>query len=116
MNCATSPINDTALSAKKKTITALYGIQLALAQATRPIVYYALRKIQENIVLDSSKDPVILISCSIRTLLIFIAATVTQARLGNLQKELEIPVKLTQLVQSDVKHLLDQKALKDFTL
>ncbi|OMJ14875.1 hypothetical protein AYI70_g7622 [Smittium culicis] len=39
MNYTPPPLNDTASSTVKKTDSTLYGIQLALAQATRPIGY-----------------------------------------------------------------------------
>ncbi|OMJ18633.1 hypothetical protein AYI69_g6930 [Smittium culicis] len=41
-----------------------------------------------------------------------IAATVTQARLGNLHKGLDLPGKPTQLVESENKPLMDQEALE----
>ncbi|OMJ11867.1 hypothetical protein AYI70_g829 [Smittium culicis] len=46
-----------------------------------------------------------------RALLSEIAATVKQERLDNLHKGLKLPGKLTQIVESDVKSLMDQEAL-----
>ncbi|OMJ28196.1 hypothetical protein AYI69_g2339 [Smittium culicis] len=45
MNCYPPPLKDSASSAVKKADSVLYGIQLALAQATRPIDYYVHRRI-----------------------------------------------------------------------
>ncbi|OMJ23345.1 hypothetical protein AYI70_g2310 [Smittium culicis] len=64
----------------KKTDPTFYRIQFALAQATRPIEYYFHRRMQENKGIDTSEDPAILFSNTIRALLSEIAVTVTQAR------------------------------------
>ncbi|OMJ07777.1 hypothetical protein AYI70_g10859 [Smittium culicis] len=65
----------------KKTDSAIYGIQLALAQVTRPIDYYVHRRIQDNKVMETSKDREILFANTMRALLSDICATVTQESL-----------------------------------
>ncbi|PVU91005.1 hypothetical protein BB561_004608 [Smittium simulii] len=80
MNYNLPPLNDSASSAVKKTDSALYGIQLALAQATRPIDFYVYRRIQDNSTLDIADDPEIMFASTMRALLSDIAATVTQTR------------------------------------
>ncbi|OMJ28244.1 hypothetical protein AYI69_g2285 [Smittium culicis] len=105
------PLNDKASSTVKKTGSTLYGIQLALAQATRPIDYYIHRRIQENPGMDTAEDTEILLGSTVRALLADIAATVTQARLDNLRKGLDLPGKPTQLIESENKQLMDQEAL-----
>ncbi|OMJ10963.1 hypothetical protein AYI70_g9998 [Smittium culicis] len=67
----------------KKTDSAIYGIQLALAQATRPIDYYVHRRIQENKDMITSEDSEILFASTIRALLSEIASKVTQASSSN---------------------------------
>ncbi|OMJ17878.1 hypothetical protein AYI70_g5683, partial [Smittium culicis] len=111
MNYNPPPLNDSASTAVKKADTALYGIQVALAQATRPIDYFVHRRIQDNPGLDTSEDPEVMFASTMRALLSDVAATVTQARLDNLHKGLELPGKPTQLVEPDTKPLMDQEAL-----
>ncbi|OMJ08288.1 hypothetical protein AYI69_g11127, partial [Smittium culicis] len=113
MNYNPSPLNDSASSAVKKADTALYGIQVALAQATRPIDYFVHLRIQENPGLDTSEDPEVMFASTMRALLSEMAAKVTQARLDNLHKELKLPGKPTQLVEPDSKPLMGQEALND---
>ncbi|PVU91486.1 hypothetical protein BB561_004380 [Smittium simulii] len=80
------PLNDSATSTVKKTDSTLYEIQLAMAQATRPIDYYVHFKIYDNHKLNNAEDPVTMFASTMRTLLADIAATVTQARIDNLHK------------------------------
>ncbi|OMJ19138.1 hypothetical protein AYI70_g4922 [Smittium culicis] len=100
MNYTPPPLNDTASSTVKKTDSTLYGIQLALAQATRPIDYYFHRRIQENPGMDTAEDTEILFASTMRALLADIAAIVTQARLDNLHKGPDLHGKPTQLPRS----------------
>ncbi|PVU97207.1 hypothetical protein BB561_000686 [Smittium simulii] len=58
-------LNDTAIRVIKKTDSALYGIQLALVQATRPIDYYVHRRIQENLGLNTVEDPATMFASTI---------------------------------------------------
>ncbi|OMJ20936.1 hypothetical protein AYI70_g3783 [Smittium culicis] len=111
MNYTPPPLNDTASSTVKKTDSAFYGIQLALAQAARPIDYSVHRQVQENKRMDISEGLEIIFASTMRALLSKIASTVTQATLDNLHKGFELPGKLTQLVESDVKPLMDQEVL-----
>ncbi|OMJ22283.1 hypothetical protein AYI70_g2970 [Smittium culicis] len=111
MNYNPPPLNDSASTAVKKADTALYRIQVALDQATRPIDYFVHRRIQDNPGLDTSEDPEVMFARTMRALLSDVAATVTQTRLDNLHKGLELPGKPTQLVEPDTKPLMDQEAL-----
>ncbi|OMJ14601.1 hypothetical protein AYI69_g8526 [Smittium culicis] len=61
----------------------------------------------ENKGMYTSKDPEILFASTMRALLSEIASTVTQARLENLHKELGLPGKPIQLVESNVKPLIE---------
>ncbi|OMJ18480.1 hypothetical protein AYI70_g5335 [Smittium culicis] len=92
MNYNPPQLNDSASTSVKKADTALYGIQ-------------------DNPGLDTSEYPEVMFERTMRALLSDVAATVTQARLDNLNKGLEIPEKPTQLVEPDTKPLMDQEAL-----
>ncbi|PVU92497.1 hypothetical protein BB561_003790 [Smittium simulii] len=48
MNYLPPPLNESASTAVKKADSTLHGIQVALAQATRPVDYYVHRIIQDN--------------------------------------------------------------------
>ncbi|OMJ15144.1 hypothetical protein AYI69_g8301, partial [Smittium culicis] len=101
MNYLLPPLNDSASAAVKKADSTLHGIQVALAQATRPIDYYVHRIIQENPGIPAD-DPRFLFADTMRFLLSDIAATVTQGRLDNLHKGMDLPGKPQQLVESDI--------------
>ncbi|OMJ20737.1 hypothetical protein AYI69_g6095 [Smittium culicis] len=111
MNYNPTPLNDSASSAVKKADKALYGIQVALDQATRPIDYFFHRRIQENHGIDTSEDTEVMFASTMRALLSDVAATVTQARLDNFHKGLKLPGKPTQLVEPDTKPLIEQEEL-----
>ncbi|OMJ17049.1 hypothetical protein AYI70_g6220, partial [Smittium culicis] len=95
MNYTPPPLNDTASSTVKKTDSTLYGIQ-----------------IQENPGMDTAEDTNIIFASTMRALLADIAAIVTQVRLDNLHKELDLPGKPNQLVESENKPLMDQEAFE----
>ncbi|OMJ14338.1 hypothetical protein AYI69_g8640 [Smittium culicis] len=111
MNYSPPPLNDSASSAVNKAHAALYGIQVALAKATRPTDYFFHKRNQINHGLDTSEDPEVMFASTMRALLSDVAATVTQARLDNLHKGLELPGKPTELVEPDSKLLMDQESL-----
>ncbi|OMJ25762.1 hypothetical protein AYI69_g4187 [Smittium culicis] len=91
MNYIPPPLNDSASSTVKKAVSATYGIRLALAQATRPIDYYVHRRFQESSRINTKEDHGVIFASTMR--------------------ELELPGKPTQLVESDTKPLMDQEAL-----
>ncbi|OMJ24123.1 hypothetical protein AYI69_g4742 [Smittium culicis] len=111
MNYHPPPLNDSASSAMKKVDAYIHGIQIALAQATRPIDYYVHRITQDNLQANS-EDPHILSANTTRVLLANIAATVTQGRLDNLHKGIELPVIPQQLIEPETKPLMDQEKLE----
>ncbi|PVU97729.1 hypothetical protein BB561_000339 [Smittium simulii] len=81
-----------------------------LAQATRPVDYYFYRIIQDNPGIRSD-DPRFLFANTMRVLLSDIAAAVTQWRLDNLHRGMDLPGKPQQLVESEVKPLMGQDKL-----
>ncbi|OMJ12332.1 hypothetical protein AYI69_g9446, partial [Smittium culicis] len=101
MNYNPPPLNESASIAVNKADAALYGIQVALAQATRSIEYFFHRRIMETPGLGTSEDPEVMFASTMRALLSDVSATVTQARLDSLYKGLE----------PDAKPLMDQEAL-----
>ncbi|OLY81060.1 hypothetical protein AYI68_g4838 [Smittium mucronatum] len=95
------PLNDTASSAVKMTDSALDGIQLVLAQETRPIDYWVNLRFQDTPGENISEDTDVLFVSIMRALLAEIVTTVTQARLNNLHKELKLSGKPTQLIEDE---------------
>ncbi|PVU90869.1 hypothetical protein BB561_004670 [Smittium simulii] len=110
MNYLPPPLNDSASTAVRKADYTLHGIQVALAQATRPVDYYVHRIIQDNPGITSD-DPRFLFADTMRVLLSDIAATVTQGRLDNLHRGMYLPEKPQQLVESEVNPLMGQNKL-----
>ncbi|OMJ28349.1 hypothetical protein AYI69_g2179 [Smittium culicis] len=86
MNYLPPPLNDSISMAVKKAYTTLHGIQVALAQAT-------------------------LFANTMRVLLADVASMITQERLDNLHKGMELTGKLHQLIESENKPLMDQEKL-----
>ncbi|OMJ18864.1 hypothetical protein AYI70_g5089 [Smittium culicis] len=82
------PLNDSAYITVNKVDSALYGIQLALVQATRPIDYYVHQRIQESPRIDTKEDHEVLFASIMRAMLSDIPSTLTQARIDRLHKEL----------------------------
>ncbi|OMJ13087.1 hypothetical protein AYI70_g8716 [Smittium culicis] len=114
MNYHPPPLNESASSAVKKADACLYGIQIAFAQSTRPIDHYVQRIIQDNLQANS-EDPHILFFNTMRVHLADIAASLTQGRLDNLHKGLELPGILQQLIEPESKPLMDQEKLDALT-
>ncbi|OMJ14918.1 hypothetical protein AYI70_g7600 [Smittium culicis] len=94
----------------KKADACLTGIQIALAQATRPADYCEHRIIQDNSLLRED-DPHINFANTMRALLADIASTVTQGRLDNMHKGMDLPGKPQKSVDSDTKPPMDQDKL-----
>ncbi|PVU95345.1 hypothetical protein BB561_001890 [Smittium simulii] len=67
MNYLPPPLNDSALTVVRKADSTLHGIQVALAQATRPVDYYVHRIIQDNPGITSD-DPRFLFADTMRVL------------------------------------------------
>ncbi|OMJ19676.1 hypothetical protein AYI69_g6528 [Smittium culicis] len=105
------PLNGSASVAVKKADACLRGIQIALAQATRPVDYFVHRIIQDNPSVRED-DPHINFSNTMRAILADIVYTVTQGRLDNLHKGMDLPGKPQKLVDSDTKPLMDQEKLE----
>ncbi|PVU92190.1 hypothetical protein BB561_003968 [Smittium simulii] len=106
MNYLPLPLNDSALIAARKADSTLRGIQVALAQATRPVDYYVYRIIQDNPGITSD-DPRFFFADTVRVLLSDIAATVTQGRLDNLHRGMNLPGNPQKLLESEFKPLMD---------
>ncbi|OMJ19910.1 hypothetical protein AYI70_g4434 [Smittium culicis] len=110
MNYQPPPLNDLVPAAVKKADACLRGIQIALAQATRPVDYYVHRIVQDNPSVRED-NPHINFANAMRALLADIVSTVTQGRLDNLHKGMDLPGKPQQLIDSDTKPLMDQENL-----
>ncbi|OLY81271.1 hypothetical protein AYI68_g4626 [Smittium mucronatum] len=111
MNYSPPPLNDSAPVSVKKVYSVFYDIQLALAQAILPINYFFHHRIQDNPGIGTADNPEEYLASTMRALLSDIAATITQARLDNLQKGMDLPGKPIQLVPSDSKPLMDHEEM-----
>ncbi|PVU89322.1 hypothetical protein BB561_005420 [Smittium simulii] len=91
------PLNEDATSTARKKDVALYRIQMALANTTRPIDDYG----NENLEFAHL----------MREMLSDVASSITQSKINNLHKSIEIPGRAAQLVGSTVKPLVEKKLL-----
>ncbi|PVU94572.1 hypothetical protein BB559_002962 [Furculomyces boomerangus] len=105
------PINEAASSTIRKNDSALYGIQSALIHGTRPIDYFIHRRIVENPGI-STEDPVIEILNTVRCIMGNVAAMATQARLDNLHSGMRFKGKPEQLVESQIRPLMDPEVFE----
>ncbi|OMJ27481.1 hypothetical protein AYI69_g3077, partial [Smittium culicis] len=102
------PINEAAPGSVKKADAALYAIQVALAHGARPIDYFIHRMPQSNsnLTLD---DPVVGVLNTIRCIIENTASMAAQARLVNLHSGMSFTVKPEQVVETEVKPLMDSE-------
>ncbi|OMJ15562.1 hypothetical protein AYI69_g8144 [Smittium culicis] len=66
----------------------------------------------DNPGLETSEDPEIVFASKMRAFLSYVAATVTQKRLYNLLKGLDILGNLNHLIEPETKPLMDQEAVE----
>ncbi|OMJ29283.1 hypothetical protein AYI69_g1221 [Smittium culicis] len=95
MNYNPPQLNDSELSVANMAYKALYGIQIALAQATKLIDYIVHGRILENSGIDNSDDPEV----------------INSGKIGQVPFGLELPGKPTQLVEPDTKPLIYHQVL-----
>ncbi|OMJ16534.1 hypothetical protein AYI69_g7810 [Smittium culicis] len=103
MNYSPPPLNERITSAAKKTNTTLYGIQIALAQANRPLENFVYRKYKEDSK-TAKKDEGVALASAMRLILASIATNISQIRMENklLNKAISTtkPVKKARLRKS----------------
>ncbi|OMJ08718.1 hypothetical protein AYI69_g10967 [Smittium culicis] len=110
MNYSPPPLNENITSAAKKTDATLYGIQIALAQATRPLDNFVYRKYREDAECAKEDEGVALAS-AMRLILANIATNISQNRMENVYQAMSIPGKPQQLGGTTTKPLFDQEQL-----
>ncbi|OMJ10264.1 hypothetical protein AYI69_g10315 [Smittium culicis] len=110
MNYKPPPLIDSASEAVRKADSTLSGIRVALAQATRPIDLYVQRRVEDTPYLTADV-PHIFFANNMRALLSDTASIVTQDRLDNPHKGMDLQDKPLQLVESESKLLMDQVKL-----
>ncbi|OMJ07096.1 hypothetical protein AYI70_g12433 [Smittium culicis] len=110
MNYSPPPLNENITSAAKKTDATLYGIQIALAQATRPLDNFVYRKYREDAECAKEDEGVALAS-AMRLILANIVTNISQNRMENVYQAMSIPGKPQQLGGTTKKPLFDQEQL-----
>ncbi|OMJ14494.1 hypothetical protein AYI70_g7832 [Smittium culicis] len=110
MDYSPPPLNENITSAAKKTDATLYGIQIALSQATRPLDNFVYRKYREDAECAKEDEGVALAS-AIRLILANIATNISQIRMENVYQAMNIPGKTQQLEGTTTKPLFDQEQL-----
>ncbi|OMJ24386.1 hypothetical protein AYI70_g1621 [Smittium culicis] len=103
-----TPIKEAAHGSVKKADAAFYAIQVTLAHGTRPIDYFIHRMLQSNPNLTID-DPVVDVLNTIRCIMGNVASMATQSRLDNLNSGMSFTGKPEQVVESDVKPLMDNE-------
>ncbi|PVU96300.1 hypothetical protein BB561_001268 [Smittium simulii] len=116
-DCSSNNINlsekeiATASLTVKKTDSALYGIQLALANIARPLDQYIHEQIQKNKKINQvNNEDVVLISV-VKRLISGLVSTVTQSIINNPNKIMDFLERTPQLIESSVKPLIENNKL-----
>ncbi|OMJ19341.1 hypothetical protein AYI69_g6657 [Smittium culicis] len=110
MNYSPPPLNENITSAAKKTDTTLYGIQIALDQASRSLDNFVYRKCKEGTEAAKEVEAVALVS-EMRLILASIATNISQSRMKNVYQAMNIPGKPKQLAGNSAKPFFDQELL-----
>ncbi|OLY79676.1 hypothetical protein AYI68_g6249 [Smittium mucronatum] len=110
-NYSPPPQNCSAPVSVMKLDSVLYGIQSALAQVTRPIYYLFHRIIQNNPGISTASDPETYFASTMRDFLSELAATITQAKLDNLYKGIDLPGKQIHLYHQTLSYWWVRKNL-----
>ncbi|OMJ26866.1 hypothetical protein AYI69_g3719 [Smittium culicis] len=111
MKYSPPPLNDETPYGIKKMDTSYYNIQSFLAQATRPVDFYVHQLLQLDEV--PSDDPRIMFASTMSILLAEAGTMITQARLENLHKGLNLPGRAVQVNPTCNEPLLDQSKLSE---
>ncbi|OLY81377.1 hypothetical protein AYI68_g4516 [Smittium mucronatum] len=109
MSYTPPPLNDSSSTAVNKVDAVLHAIQAALSRATRPIDFYFHRRLQEHPGIMISDNPDVIFANKIRVLISDIATQITQNRIENLHKGIELPGKVQKIFEIDTKPLIDQE-------
>ncbi|PVU95737.1 hypothetical protein BB561_001651 [Smittium simulii] len=110
MKYSRPPLNEAATSAVRKNDAALYGIQMALANLTRPINDYVHSKLKDLTTRIQGNEE-LEFAHTMRKLLSDVASSITQNRINNLYKSMELPERVPQLVEPTVKPLVENEQL-----
>ncbi|PVU92850.1 hypothetical protein BB561_003576 [Smittium simulii] len=91
LNYTPPHLNDTASNTVKKLGSQLYGIQLNLANMTRPIDYFVHNRIINNPGAKPKSDDVLEFAEIMRVSISDLASSITQIRVDNLYKTMKLP-------------------------
>ncbi|PVU96696.1 hypothetical protein BB561_001020 [Smittium simulii] len=92
MNYTPPPLNEAAPTSVRKMDLILYGIQLSLVNLTRPIDQYVHDKLRRYPETDPKDNEDSNFAVSMRELISDVASTITQTRIDNMYKTMELPV------------------------
>ncbi|OMJ09362.1 hypothetical protein AYI69_g10704, partial [Smittium culicis] len=105
-----SPLNENITSAAKNTDATLYGIQIYLVQATRPLHNFVYSKCMEDSEAAKEVEEVALVS-AMRLILASIATNISQSQMENMYQAMNIPGKPKQLAVNAEKPLFGKELL-----
>ncbi|PVU91911.1 hypothetical protein BB561_004139 [Smittium simulii] len=111
MNYTLPPLNEAAPTSVRKMDSILYGIQLSLANLTRPIDQYVHDKLRRYPETDPKDNEDSKFAVSMRELISDLASTITQTRIDNMYKTMELPGRAPQLIESAIKPLIENEQL-----
>ncbi|PVU92303.1 hypothetical protein BB561_003915 [Smittium simulii] len=111
MNYTPPPLNKTAPTSVRKMDSILNGIQLSLANLTRPIDQYVHDKLRRYPETDPKDNEDSNFAVSMRKLISDLASTITQTRINNMYKTMELPGRAPQLIESAIKPLIENEQL-----
>ncbi|PVU96485.1 hypothetical protein BB561_001159 [Smittium simulii] len=105
-----SPLSKAVTPAVCKSNTVLYGIQMALANMTRPINNYVHNKLKASATRIKGNDD-LEFAHLMQAKLFDVASNINQARIENLHNSMRLPVRVPQLFEPTLKSLVKNKQL-----
>ncbi|OMJ22617.1 hypothetical protein AYI70_g2766 [Smittium culicis] len=111
MNYSPSPLNEDIRSTVKKSDAAFYAAQRALNQITRSIDYYAQELLEQNpgIPADGPRHN---FASSMRMMISDVETLLSQSRIDNTHRTMDLPGKQPQIMRKDEDPLWDDEVLK----
>ncbi|OLY78676.1 hypothetical protein AYI68_g7268, partial [Smittium mucronatum] len=111
MNYQPPPLNEAAPTTAKKMDSTLVGYQISLAQITRQLDQYVHNQLRRGRVLNESDEEIELINNK-RMMILDLASKITQNRMVNLHKTMDLSGKAPQLSKPSNKLLIEEEKLE----
>ncbi|OLY80187.1 hypothetical protein AYI68_g5722 [Smittium mucronatum] len=108
MNYTHPSLSDSASIAVWKVFAGLLAMQTALVQETRPIEFHFRMRLQEHPLVMVSENSDVIFANTMLVLLYDIATKITKNKIDNINKGMELPGRVQQILETETKPLIGQ--------